>query len=255
VSTTSISQYISKFFPSDYNEETSSKFFTQYGIDEYFEKLPILLEVENFSLRLLLALIKNEKVCIYADFDTDAVTSTAVLFHGLLDQGFKEENLFFYTPDRFKEGYGINLMAIKKLAQDFDLIVSVDCGINSVIEADFVLNNSNCDLIITDHHLLTGKRPKAIAVCNPQMENFLGKADYLNLVKMNFTVLISKLNEIDKQNKFDISLFENKVNRRFEDLKTKKDKLNFLSKSVTGVGVAWFCLLNFAYFLEEIGFD
>ena len=111
-----------------------SAFFTSLG--EHFEQeLPYLYDIETACSRLISALKNDHKICIYSDYDTDAVTATATMFWGLVLLGFKQENIEFYAPDRFTEGYGMNTEAVKMLCEKYDLIISVDCGINSTLEA------------------------------------------------------------------------------------------------------------------------
>ncbi len=107
----------------------------------------------------------GEKILVYGDYDADAVTANAVL-----QQTFRYLNLDVasYIPDRFSEGYGLNLEAFKKIKeQGVTLVVTVDCGTNSVAEAEFCQNNG-IDLIITDHHEITGEVPQSFALINPK---------------------------------------------------------------------------------------
>jgi hypothetical protein len=211
-------------------------FFTQLNLDQYPQKLPFLFDIENFCLRLYSALKNNQKICIYSDYDTDAVTATGVMYWGLIELGFIKENLSFYAPDRFTEGYGMNTEAVLQLAQSNDLIISVDCGINSTDEAEAILQ-TNCDLIITDHHHLHGKLPQCIAVINPRLAEFYFQ---------NPTLLKS----VNDQDQDEFKLWVDKLNHDPADFASYPEK--FLSSSVTGVGVAWFCLVWFGYFLMEI---
>ena len=96
-----------------------TEFFTNLDYND-LSKLPYMYEVENFCLRVYKAFKLNEKICIYSDYDTDAVTATGVMYKGLLNLGINPENLDFYAPDRFIEGYGINPSAIEDLAQKYD---------------------------------------------------------------------------------------------------------------------------------------
>src|SRR5690606_32903912 len=75
---------------------------------------------------------KGEKICIYGDYDADGVTSICILHQGL---SHLTDELTWYVPSRFTEGYGVNIEAIEKLASDgVGLIITVDCGITSVDE-------------------------------------------------------------------------------------------------------------------------
>ncbi|MBX4191521.1 MAG: single-stranded-DNA-specific exonuclease RecJ, partial [Candidatus Doudnabacteria bacterium] len=102
---------------------------------------------------------------VYADYDADALTALSVMYLGLKKLGITVD---YYIPDRFSEGYGMNLEAIRTIAERGDtLIITVDCGINAVEEAK-LCKELGMDLIITDHHELTGELPDCMAVINPK---------------------------------------------------------------------------------------
>jgi hypothetical protein len=230
-----LQEYVQRF-PKPESTQTYNKFFTQLSLEEYSQKLPYLFDIENFCTRVFQAKINNEKVCIYSDYDTDAITATGVMHQGLLDLGFLPENLSTYAPDRFTEGYGINPEAMTELVKPNDLIISVDCGINSVEEADIVKASQKCDLIITDHHHLHDQIPDCIAVINPRL------ADYYTQNPFQKSFYNPNLNNSELENA--IKNWQQKV--------YSSNSQNFLSKSVTGVGVAWFSLVWYAYFCQEI---
>jgi DHH family len=254
---------------SNYVRPVFDEFFTNLDVVNHWEKLPYLHNIQNFCLRLLLAQLRGDKICIYSDYDTDAVTATAVMYYGLLDLGFDPNNVEFYAPDRFTEGYGMNTEAIDKLSQKFDLIISVDCGINSWPEAEIVLNNNiknkhHCDLIITDHHHLTDKIPDCIAVINCRMgEVYATRATELKAINIDLLTQIQKINEEIKiphitRNEDNNDLEDSTIQNLHTWLKATQIQPNeyltnsnkFLSQSITGVGVAWFSLVWYAYFLE-----
>ena len=115
--------------------------------------------------RIREAIRENQKITIYADYDADAITAASVVFLGLKKLGITAE---CYIPDRFSEGYGMNLDAVRSIAdRGGKLIITVDCGINAVEEAA-LCRELGLDLIITDHHELTGELPSAFAVINPK---------------------------------------------------------------------------------------
>lgn len=115
--------------------------------------------------RILIAVKRKEKVVIYGDYDIDGITASAVMIETMRNLGHEATS---YIPDRFEEGYGINLEALKKLKTDgVDLVVSVDCGVTSVSEAVWAQENK-LDLIITDHHAVPPEIPRAVAVINPK---------------------------------------------------------------------------------------
>ncbi len=115
--------------------------------------------------RIVEAVDAGERVVVYGDYDIDGITASAVLLAGLEANGVSATS---YIPDRFEEGYGINLAALEKLKHDgAQLVISVDCGITSVAEASWARENG-LDLIITDHHAVPEIIPEAVAVINPR---------------------------------------------------------------------------------------
>ena len=168
-----LTEYISRFKKPQSIQ--FDQFFTQFSLQDYESKLPYLFDIDIFCKRLEIAIKNQQSICIYSDYDTDAVTATGTMYWGLIELGVKPEKLDFYAPDRFTEGYGMNPAAAQELSQKYDLVISVDCGINSTEEA-LVFKNTKCDLIITDHHQLTGLVPDCVAVINPRLsEIYLDK--------------------------------------------------------------------------------
>lgn len=111
------------------------------------------------------AIEQQEKILIYGDYDADAVTANAVLHQTFRYLGVDVQS---YIPDRFAEGYGLNLEAFQKIKDlGVKLVITVDCGTNSVEEARFCKANG-IDLIITDHHEITGQVPDSFALINPK---------------------------------------------------------------------------------------
>jgi single-stranded-DNA-specific exonuclease len=111
------------------------------------------------------AIHNKEKILVYSDYDADAVTANAVLQQTFRYLGVEAES---YIPDRFTEGYGLNLDAFFKIKeQGAGVVITVDCGTNSVAEAEYCKQNG-IDLIITDHHEITGATPEAFALINPK---------------------------------------------------------------------------------------
>ncbi len=141
-------------------------------IDEFlnprYEKLhdPFLFhDMQKAVERIWQAIDRGEKICIYGDYDADAVAANAVLKQTFRYLGQEVES---YIPDRFSEGYGVNLEALEKIANSgIKMIITVDCGTNSLDAAEFCKAN-NIDLIITDHHEIIGASPQAYALINPK---------------------------------------------------------------------------------------
>ena len=105
---------------------------------------------------------------VYGDYDVDGTTGAALLSWLLREFGFQ---FSVKQPDRFKDGYGLNVGAVEQAAaaSGVKVLITVDCGISS-FDAASKARELGIDLIIVDHHQLDAVRglPPAIAVLNPQ---------------------------------------------------------------------------------------
>lgn len=111
---------------------------------------------------------ENNRITVYGDYDVDGITSTALMYMFLKELG---ADVDYYIPDRFDEGYGINIPAINKLIKNgTKLIITVDCGITAVAETSFA-KLKKIDIVITDHHTCKEKIPEADAVVNPKQSD------------------------------------------------------------------------------------
>src|SRR3990167_7555020 len=132
----------------------------------------MIKDMEKAVTRIKKVCEENKKITIYADYDADAVTAAAVLLRFFKQCGY--QNINYYIPDRFTEGYGMNQDAITVLKErGTNLIITVDCGINA-FESVLKANELGIDVVITDHHQLSphplkgeGALPEAAAVVNP----------------------------------------------------------------------------------------
>ena len=116
--------------------------------------------------RIQKAIVNKEKILIWGDYDVDGTTGTVLLRKTLSMLG---SDSGYHVPNRFTEGYGINIPALEQAKKDgYSLVISVDCGTTSVDEVEFA-NSIGLDVIITDHHLpKTGEQlPAAVAIVNP----------------------------------------------------------------------------------------
>ena len=127
---------------------------------------PFLLpDMRAAVLRIQQAKSNNEKVTIYGDYDIDGMTATVILWQSLGEFGLDVET---YTPDRFSEGYGLNIDAIEKIASNgTKLIITVDNGTLSFAEIARA-KELGVDVIVTDHHQPHETLPDAVAVLNPK---------------------------------------------------------------------------------------
>ncbi len=127
---------------------------------------PFLLnDMDTACDRIISAIDQKEKITVYGDYDVDGITSTTILTDFLASSG---ANVDYYIPDRFSEGYGLNILAVNRIARSkTKLLITVDCGISSTGEVEFA-KTQKLDVIVTDHHSCKEELPKALAVINPK---------------------------------------------------------------------------------------
>jgi single-stranded-DNA-specific exonuclease len=109
-------------------------------------------------------IVEKKKITIYGDYDADGITATSLLY-----DFFSHLNIpvSFYIPHRLEEGYSLNENAVKEIAQDgTDLIITVDCGINSFSEITLA-HKLGMKVIVTDHHQLPSGFTPLCPTINP----------------------------------------------------------------------------------------
>ncbi len=123
-----------------------------------------LRDMDAAAERLAQAVLTDETVTIYGDYDVDGATSAALLIRLLRSLGLEAQ---FYIPDRLLEGYGPSGEALVRLAdQGSSLIVTVDCGAMAH-EALDMAHEAGVDVIVVDHHKCSSELPRAAALVNP----------------------------------------------------------------------------------------
>jgi single-stranded-DNA-specific exonuclease len=140
-----------------------AKSFFRPSIDDLYD--PFLMSgMEEATSRILRALVDDESICIYGDYDVDGTCSTALLYLFLKELN---ANVCFYIPKRLTEGYGLSIPAIDYVkTTGSTLLISVDCGITAVEETVYA-KGLGIDLIICDHHQPKAEIPDAFAVLDP----------------------------------------------------------------------------------------
>lgn len=127
-----------------------------------------LKDMDKAVSRINEALEKDEKICIYGDYDCDGVTSTALLYTFFESIG---ADVIYFIPNRLTDGYGMNMSAIDKIKeQGTVLIITVDNGISAIDEAEYIYS-LGMELVVTDHHQIGDALPRACAVVNPHRED------------------------------------------------------------------------------------
>jgi len=132
---------------------------------------PFLMKNMDIAVeRLSQAIMKNEKICVYGDYDVDGTTAVALLYSFLSEVIGAEHKQFieYYIPDRYIEGYGISEKGIEYCRDNnFKLLISLDCGIKANDKVDYA-NSFGIDVIICDHHLEGDILPNAVAILDPK---------------------------------------------------------------------------------------
>ena len=124
----------------------------------------LMKDMDLAANRVRLALSRGEKIAVFGDYDVDGITSTCLLTHFLRRMG---ADVVSYIPGRLEEGYGLNPIAIHQLhGEGVRLIITVDCGITAVAEAQ-LCRQLGIELVITDHHECKDVLPGAVAVVDP----------------------------------------------------------------------------------------
>lgn len=147
-----------------HTEETQSNFLSP-RLSQLFD--PFLLpDLELAIERVEKALRQDEPILIYADYDVDGMTSSALMYRFLKALNARVE---VFLPERLKEGYGLTAVGLERARQEhrFSLLLALDCGTTSITAIE-ELKTSGVDVIIIDHHQLPPSPPKPLAFVNPQ---------------------------------------------------------------------------------------
>ncbi|HUZ58928.1 MAG TPA: single-stranded-DNA-specific exonuclease RecJ [Hanamia sp.] len=130
----------------------------------------LMKDMEKAVERILFAIKNNQKILVFGDYDVDGTTSVAIMYR-FLKKIYKEEKIDFYIPHRYREGYGVSKQGIDFAKENnFDLIISLDCGIKSVELVRYACS-LYIDFIVCDHHLPDEELPPAIAILNPKQKD------------------------------------------------------------------------------------
>ncbi|HCC71490.1 MAG TPA: single-stranded-DNA-specific exonuclease RecJ, partial [Bacteroidales bacterium] len=129
---------------------------------------PFLMKDMNIAVdRISSAIYKNERILIYGDYDVDGTTSVALLYSFLRNI---YQNIDFYIPDRYTEGYGISTKGVDYAhSTNCRLMITLDCGIKAVEKIRYA-SSLGLDVIICDHHLPGDTVPDATAVLDPKQD-------------------------------------------------------------------------------------
>ncbi len=147
-----------------------------------------LRDMDKAAARIAQAVMSGERIALFADYDVDGATSSALLLRFLRAVG---SDALLYVPDRILEGYGPNAAAFGILAgQGAKLVITLDCGITAhePLEA---ARDAGLEVIVVDHHKADVVLPEALAVINPNRLDESGALGHLAAVGVTFLTLIA----------------------------------------------------------------
>lgn len=128
----------------------------------------LMKDMHRAVARISKAVKQNEKILIFGDYDVDGTTAVSLVYLFLKPI---YENIEYYIPHRYREGYGISTQGIDYAAENnFSLVIALDCGIKSIDKIEYA-NSKGVDFIICDHHLPGSEIPNAVAVLDPKQSD------------------------------------------------------------------------------------
>ncbi|MCQ2554815.1 MAG: single-stranded-DNA-specific exonuclease RecJ [Clostridia bacterium] len=146
---------------------------TEEEISEFLSDKPkltyspaLLPDIEEGTDLIIAEAKKGSRILIYGDYDADGITSTALMYT-VLSKLTDKENISYYIPSRFEEGYGLNMDAVKQFKEDgVEFMVTVDCGSVSYEEVELA-KKLGIKVLVTDHHNITDKMADCLVI-NPK---------------------------------------------------------------------------------------
>jgi single-stranded-DNA-specific exonuclease len=147
-------------------------------------------DMDLAARRLVDALEADTPMAVFADYDVDGASSAALLVRWFRDMG---RDLPIYVPDRLTEGFGPTPEAFRSLfASGARLVVTVDCGA-AAHDALAAAVDIGLEVVVIDHHLMSGKTQGALAVVNPNRPDCSSGQGNLSAAAVTF-VLLAALN-------------------------------------------------------------
>lgn len=153
----------------DISTYDKAKAFFRPSLDSLYDPY-LMKDMEKAVHRILQAFENNEKILVFGDYDVDGTTSVACMTK-FLHETYKPENVDFYIPHRYREGYGVSKSGIEfAYRENYSLIISLDCGIKSIELIEYA-KNLGIDFIVCDHHMPDDILPPAVAILNPKQKD------------------------------------------------------------------------------------
>jgi len=164
----------------------------------------LLKDMDKAVERVLKAIEAKDNILVYADYDVDGATSSALIRKFFKDIGI---DTGLYIPDRIEEGYGANSEAMQSIKdQKYDLVIMCDCGTTS-FEPLAHAKKIGLDVIVLDHHTTETILPECVALVNPhRLDQDESSKNHFGLLCAAGVVFcfLAALNRARKQQKHDI---------------------------------------------------
>lgn len=130
---------------------------------------PYLMQDMKKSVeRVEQAIANKEKILVFGDYDVDGTSAVALVYLFLKKM---TDNIDYYVPDRYQEGYGISVLSVEYAKEhQFSLMITLDCGIKCHKEIDLAAGYG-IDVIVCDHHFPDKTLPNAYAVLDPKRKD------------------------------------------------------------------------------------
>ena len=149
---------------------------TEEEIEEFLSDKPkktydpsLLFDAKAGVDLILSEVARGAKICVYGDYDADGITATTLMM-SILSHIAEPGTLDYYIPSRFDEGYGLNMEAVKHIAdRGTELIITVDCGSVSPAEVEYA-KELGMKIVVTDHHTITDEKADCLLM-NPKRED------------------------------------------------------------------------------------
>ena len=147
-----------------------------------------LTDMDSAAQAILDAMEAGEAITVFADYDVDGGTSAAQLIRWARAMG---HDFGLYVPDRILEGYGPSREAFETLkGRNQDLVVTVDCGAAAKLALE-AAEDIGLDVVVIDHHLMSGELPPAKALVNPNRSDDGSGLGYLAAAGVTFLLLVA----------------------------------------------------------------
>lgn len=144
-----------------------AKSFFRPSLEELHDPF-LMKDMDKAIERVQLAIERKERILVYGDYDVDGTTAVSLVYTFLKTI---YDDLAFYIPDRYEEGYGISYKSIDFAHENnFSLVIVLDCGIKAVEKIEYA-KSKQIDYIIADHHRPGDELPKAVAVLDPKRQD------------------------------------------------------------------------------------